>query len=469
VSGSSVTYNGGSRVTWTLPAAPPRFQGDNLTPVERLVNHLEAGYEFDAAVFREVVKLGAALDDIGRVAREEGISTKAFIDAARHSDVSGWPEAARAFLKTDVPSVEQASMADDVPNARSQTATVRSHPASGLTDEVHAIDVTTLAVRPARPYIVEGLWQLHSVLGIAAEEGEGKTLLGEQFCRQALRGERVFDFFDLGQTPPQRILYIDTEMEEDDAKDRDDDARHRGLSVRPDQFYWYSPGGLTLDEDLVPIEGELERVRPDLVWIDSAINAVSNAEEGLPVKKFFNNLSYLMRSFQLLGIGLTFHPRKRAQGSNERRFDDLFGSREWKGRPNTVLWVEGSRITAWKNRGGRLNKLLKTEPGKRPYATLNRPGLSDEAAVPFTITLPQETSGESEGAIEAKVREVLAERPDELTKTALAEAVGGRKQDALAVVNRLIRDRAIVPNTPRAKLRLAEKPPGAVGWSTPGE
>ena len=45
-------------------------------------------------------------------------------------------------------------------------------------------------------------------------------------------------------------------------------------------------------------------------------------------------------------------PRKRAQGEpNGRRFDDLFGSRVWKGRASVVLFLEHERITVWKQRG----------------------------------------------------------------------------------------------------------------------
>lgn len=332
-----------------------------------------------------------------------------------------------------------------------------------------AVDVTTLAGRPPRPYIIEGLWPLRSVLAIVAEEGFGKTVLAEQLCRQAVRGDRVLDFFDLGEAAPKRVLFIDTEMEEEDALDRDADARNRGLEVKPGQLFWYSAGGLDLDDerDLEVVSRELRRVQPHLLWIDSGINAVSEPEEGVPVQQFFNNVSRLMRQFDLLGVGLTLHARKRAQGSTKRRFDDLFGSREWKGRLNTALYMEGTRITAWKNRGGRLGSIWRQEPGKRPYAVLNTPGLSDATAVPFTVSLPEEGAGpeaDAREALEAKVREVLAQRPDELTKTALAATVGGRKADALVAIDHLQSNGAVVPNAPKAKLRLAER--SGSKWST---
>jgi hypothetical protein len=47
-------------------------------------------------------------------------------------------------------------------------------------DRAHAVDVTTLASRPARRHIVEDLWAEKSILAIAAEEGDGKTIWAEQ-------------------------------------------------------------------------------------------------------------------------------------------------------------------------------------------------------------------------------------------------------------------------------------------------
>jgi hypothetical protein len=202
-------------------------------------------------------------------------------------------------------------------------------------------------------------------------------------------------------------------MEEDDAKERDDDMNRRGLTVPAGKLFWWSPGGLALDNefDFAYLQAEVASVRPDVVWIDSGINAVSEAEEGTKVKQFFNHLSQLMREFDLLGIGLTLHTRKRAQAQRGgRQFDDLFGSREWKGRLNTMLYMEGQTITAWKNRGGRMNKMFKREPGKRPWAVLQRPGLTDDTCMPFVIALPEEGAQENSADLENKVVEVFARR-----------------------------------------------------------
>jgi hypothetical protein len=216
---------------------------------------------------------------------------------------------------------------------------------------------------------------------------------------------------------------------------------------------------LDTDPGIKKLTDEVKRVGPDLLWIDSGINAVSNAQEEVSVKTFFNNLSDLMRSTGLLGIGLSLHTRKRAQGQTDRNFDDLFGSREWKGRLGTLLYMEGARITSWKNRGGRLVKLFAHSPGRRPFARLDRPGLQDQSVAPFVIVLPddRDDSGERE-EVERVIREVLELQPDTFTKTALAVKIGKRKAMALEVIGDLQRQGVIVPEAPKAKLRLAAAP-----------
>jgi hypothetical protein len=330
------------------------------------------------------------------------------------------------------------------------------HEASPGDQNACAIDVTTLNATWRRPCIVEGLWPVRSILGIAGEEGDGKTLLAEQLLRQILRGDRPLEFFELGEEQVRRVLFIDTEMEREDAAERNAEMVRRGLGVAPDQFYWYSPGGLVLNDrrDLDNIRKEIWSRRPDIVWIDSATNAVSDAEEGAEVKELFNNLSFLTRAHDLLGIGLTFHTRKRAQGRDARRFDDLFGSREWKGRVGTLLYIEGNRVTSWKNRGGRLARLWGAENGK-PYATLNRPGLTEEDSAPFTVSEPTTADvAAEEYALRAAVIDVLTAEPDVYNKTGLARRVGRRKGEALHFISRLQELGGIIPKEKGAKLRL---------------
>jgi hypothetical protein len=340
------------------------------------------------------------------------------------------------------------------------TTSSRSTRARRWTEEgaPRAIDVTTLSNRPPRAQIIKGLWPVKSVLGIAGEEGDGKTLLAEQILRQLMRGERPLGFFEGGEAVPQTVLFVDTEMEEDDAAERNAEMEVRGLRVVPGQLHWLSAGRLALDDpvDIAFVASEATRVGADLLWIDSGINAVSEAEEGVAVKSLFNNLSRLMREQELLGIGLTLHTRKRAQGVKDRRFDDLFGSREWKGRLNTLLYIEANRVTSWKNRGGRLATLWPSHSGKRPHAILDRPGLVDEMAVPFIVTLSEDGGEAVTAEVADKIREILDAEPDTHTKTSLVQAVGARKTNALEIISQLQTDGAVVPNQARAKLRLAK-------------
>jgi hypothetical protein len=239
--------------------------------------------------------------------------------------------------------------------------------------------------------------------------------------------------------------------------------------VSRDRFFWFAAGGLQLDQpvDIDAIAAAVRRVGPDLVWIDSGINAVSEAEEGTAVKRLFNNLSVLMREETLLGIGLSLHTRKRAQGSNDRRFDDLFGSREWKGRLGTLLYIEDTKIVSWKNRGGHLGRLWPKNAKGRPAAVLNRPGFTNAECAPFTIAVPVGGQEVGEAEIESKVRAMLGEEPGALTKTKLAESLGVRKKDALNVIKKLQDDGSVIPNQDGAKLSLA--PVAVPGWGTVAE
>jgi hypothetical protein len=74
--------------------------------------------------------------------------------------------------------------------------------------------------------------------------------------------------------------------------------------------------------------------------IDSGSNAVADAKDDAEVKVLFNYLHRLMREAGVLAVVVVLHLRKRAQGMTGRKFDDLFGSREWKGRASAVLHLE---------------------------------------------------------------------------------------------------------------------------------
>jgi DnaB-like helicase N terminal domain/AAA domain len=311
-------------------------------------------------------------------------------------------------------------------------------------------------------HIVAALWRRSGIVILTGEEGDGKTILAEQLCRELLRGERPLGFFELGDIKVGRVLFVDTEMEDPEIDARCAEMDARGLGVDRGQMFWTSTGSLDLahaGEHRSWVEADLEQLRPDVLWIDSGGNAVDKPKEDESVKPFFNWLSELIRRYELKGIGLTVHPRKRDQENKGRRFDDLFGSREWKGRASKALYVEGSRITAWKDRGGGLRRLWPPAPGRRyPQAILDRPGFSDQLARPFAVTYRRDEALEDikEQAAEAetKIIDFLREQPDQHTKSGLAKAIGLRKAVVTMVVDRLIENGMVGPAAARSKLRI---------------
>jgi hypothetical protein len=125
-----------------------------------------------------------------------------------------------------------------------------------------------------------------------------------------------------------------------------------------------------------------------------------------------------------------------------------------------VLYVEGSRIVAWKDRGGDLARVWPSRlgAGQYAYATLERPGLADDEAVPFRITATTPEAVDRE-ALEAEALRRVADEPARYTKTSLADALGGNHDEARGVVGRLIAERRIGPDAPRARL-VIEAPAG---------
>lgn len=325
--------------------------------------------------------------------------------------------------------------------------------------ESHAIDVNELqrraGDRPAEPFVVEGLQRPKEIAVVVAEEGDGKTTFADQFCRQLLRRDQLFDLFPSGDRAPRRILFVDTHQEEPEGERRAADMSARGLDVEDDRLFWWHPESLRITNaaDRAQLEAEIVRVGADYLWIDAASHLVTKNEDE-QVAPLFDYLSSLMRRYDLIGIGMTLFLRKRAQGVFGRQFDDLFGSREWKGRASKVLYLDGSRIIAWKDRGGDLRRLWPGRPGEKyARATLERPGLIDGEVRPFRI-VPGEVESFDEFAMEARAIGLVEAEPATYTKTALAGLIGGRKQDALAVVERLMAEGRIGPRKDRAKLSI---------------
>ncbi len=326
-----------------------------------------------------------------------------------------------------------------------------------------AIDVVELA-RSAdmtgEPMVLEDLIPLQAVISVTGEEGEGKTTIADQAGRQMMRREPALGMFAPGMFAPERLLFVDTEQEEAEVRRRGAEMDRRGLAVPPGKMFWLWAGGLNLagsKEDRLYIRAEIERVGADFVWIDAGSNALDDPKDDGSTRAFFNYLSTIMRAYDLKAQGLTLHPRKRAQGEYGRRFDDLFGSREWKGRSTKALYIDGSTVVAWKDRGGSLRKVWPNRAaGRYPKAQLYRPGLDDEQAVPFLIEPGEPEAAVDVEALEARVLDLVAGNPEHYTKNSLAQALGGRKQEALQVIGHLVAEGRLGPDKARAKLSLPE-------------
>src|SRR5439155_19991932 len=102
-----------------------------------------------------------------------------------------------------------------------------------------------------------------------------------------------------------------------------------------------------------------------------------------------------------------------------RRFDDIFGSRHWKGRTSKVLYIEANRIVCFKDRGRDVTPLWPSRAGSYPVATLGRPGLEDDTARPFIISADPPDTSIDHIAVEQKALALVTSQPDHFTKSSL--------------------------------------------------
>jgi hypothetical protein len=329
-------------------------------------------------------------------------------------------------------------------------------------DEVYDVADLALVTEEVEPMVIGDLLRPRGVLGIVGEEGDGKTTFADQFGRQIARGQPAMGIWAPGELAPERILFVDThqELPEIQAKAREMD--HRGLVVPRDRMLWWDAGALDIlaPADQGRLRTQVVRSSADFVWIDAASHLVADSKDDVQVRALFDYLSDLMRTQAVNGVGLTLFPRKKpCQGFSARGFDDLFGSREWKGRLSTLLYLDAGKIIAFKDRPGFVRRSWPKQ-GRYPTATLERPGLSDPDCVPFHIVaeIPEDEAIDRERVAETAL-ELVGARPDHYTKTSLADALGVRREAALGVIGSLFKDGRIGPEKARAKLHLVYEAP----------
>lgn len=332
-----------------------------------------------------------------------------------------------------------------------------------------AIDVNTRARRVGEhkrpPMVVDGLLPERAILVVVAEEGQGKTLLADQVCRQLHRGEPILGLWTPGERRPERTVFVDTHQEDPEVDDRCAEMNRR-LPVDDGRILWATAGGLDVvrsDDDRRYLVDLIAGTDADFLWIDAGSHLVPDPREDPDVRALFDFLSAIAREYSLSGIGLTLFPRKRGRGDFfGRQFDDLLGSREWKARPSQVLYFEDDRIMSWKDRprapGGPTRSWPTRTKGRYPWARLRRPGLTDDTVPPFLIEIPEPAEDRADGLddaiVEARALDLVAEQPARFSKTSLAKALGVQKRQGLAVVGGLIEAGRIGPDAARAKLSL---------------
>jgi hypothetical protein len=326
---------------------------------------------------------------------------------------------------------------------------------------VKAMDVVDLegeSEELATPMVIDSLLGEKEIIAVTGEEGDGKTTMVDQLLRQMLRGDDVFDFFTVGELRPRVVLFVDTHQEEPEIRRRAKDMRGRNLGVERGQLYWWCAGGKDLlndPADRAELDAILEQTGAEFVWVDAGGHLVNDPKDDVEVTAFFEWLSNMMREHDLRSVGLTLFPRKRAAGDYARKFDDLFGSREWKGRLTTALYIEANKVTCWKDRASYLRKVW-TPKGLVSTAILHRPGLADASSIPFSITVGEPEEEQDRDALKAKALSIVEGTPGVYTKTDLAGALGKNSSASHAVVAELIRSGTVGPQKRGAKLRVQE-------------
>jgi AAA domain-containing protein len=299
----------------------------------------------------------------------------------------------------------------------------------------------------ARDFIIDD-----ELIGLCGEEGSGKS-----WCAYQIAGELtypggagnglVLGAFELEQ-PLSRVMIIDFEQPEQDIALIRDEMVARGV-LDPTRVHVLSAIGAALDspEDAERIFAEIFACSPEYLIFDTATEAVSKPRDDESVKPLFTFLDLVRQTTPVRGALLLYQPRKRISGDlSARRFDDVFGSRMWKGRTSAVFYFTPTRLTVWKQRGGYLAKRWGIASGSHPWGVVERAGLTSPAGPPTLVGPPIE---------DAKAKALQDQQRDEAIRKALLEVVracpGRYGRDALvsqvkghrAAEVRRVRDQAI--------------------------
>ena len=300
----------------------------------------------------------------------------------------------------------------------------------------------------ARDFIIED-----QVIGLCGEEGSGKSwcayqIAGELTYPDGTGNGLVLGTFEL-EEPLSSVMIVDFEQPEQDIALIRDEMVRRGV-LDPTRIQLLSVVGAVLDrpEDAERIMADILGHSPEYLIFDTATEAVSKPREDESVKPLFTFLDVAKRGTSVRGALLLLEPRKRISGDfSGRQFDDLFGSRVWKGRPSAIFHLTQSRLTVWKQRGGYLTKRWgKTSTARFAWGTVERVGETSMDGPPTLVGPPIDDAEAKVARDERRDRDilkallqVLERHPGRFGKDALARQVKGYRVSDV----RRVRDKAL--------------------------
>ncbi len=204
---------------------------------------------------------------------------------------------------------------------------------------------------PAKDLLIDG--QIVTVVG---EEGDGKSTFGAQVGCQLAAGQNIGGHFEVPE-PVAPVLIVDVEQSEEDVAIIRNDMVDRGLSI--DGVFWLSANGRSFDiyDDQKWLTGHVRELGPRVLMLDTGTESVKDPSDSISVKPLFIYLNRLLKNEGIRTVLMLAQPRKRSQEAiGARKFDDLFGSRVWKGRSSVAIYLEQHQITVWKQRGSYIKR-----------------------------------------------------------------------------------------------------------------
>ncbi len=204
---------------------------------------------------------------------------------------------------------------------------------------------------PAKDLLIDG--QIVTVVG---EEGDGKSTFGAQVACQLAAGQDIGKHFEVAE-PVAPILIVDVEQSEEDVAIIRNDMVERGLKI--DGVYWLNANGRSFDihDDQKWLTGFIREMQPQVMMLDTGTESVKDPNDSISVKPLFIYLNRLLKNESIRTVMMLAQPRKRSQEAvGARKFDDLFGSRVWKGRSSVAIYLEQHQITVWKQRGSYIKR-----------------------------------------------------------------------------------------------------------------